>query len=142
MKVLSENKGFTNFIIELNTRKQLFDKGIDSRGRKLSDIGGNYSGYTLQISEEKGRPKRGSDLIDLHDTGDFYNSFRVFLDGQSDFIITADTIKDTTDLLAEWGKDILGLTEESLELLVLRAKLILIPYVKSVILGTWYFTIQ
>jgi len=130
MRVLSEDKTFTDYIIELNTKRQLFDKGIDSTGRKLSDIGGEYAPFTLQL-----HPEKIKDRITLFDTGDFYNSFRVYLDSQSDLKITADTIKDTSDLIADWGKDILGLTEDSLEKLRLKAKFILIPYIKNKILS-------
>lgn len=136
MLVLSQDRSFTDFIIELNTQNQLFDKGIDSTGKLLSDIGGEYSIVTMQIAAKKGKPKKSRTHVNLNDTNEFYNSFKVFLDGQGDFQISADVIKDTTNLLTEWGSNILGLTEESLELLRLRAKLILIPYVKSVLLGT------
>lgn len=131
MRVLSQDRSFTDYIIELNTQSQLFDKGIDSTGRSLEDVGGGYSPYTIEIKKSKGQP---TDRVTLKDTGDFYQSFRVYLDSRSDLVITADTIKDTTDLLREWGKDIIGLTQDSLELLVLRAKLILIPYVKNKLL--------
>lgn len=132
LKVLSEDKSFTDFIIELNTEKQLFEKGIDSTGRRLDDIGGGYSPYTIDIKNQKGQPV---DRVTLKDTGDFYRSFRVHLDNSSDLVITADTVKDTSDLIVDWGANILGLTEDSLILLRLRAKLILIPYVKNVLLG-------
>lgn len=131
MRALSQDRSFTDYIIELNTQSQLFDKGIDSTGRSLEDIGDGYSPYTIEIKKSKGQP---TDRVTLKDTGDFYQSFRVYLDSRSDLVITADTIKDTTDLLREWGKDIIGLTQDSLELLVLRAKLILIPYVKNKLL--------
>lgn len=135
MLILSQDRSFTDFIIELNTKNQLFDKGIDSTGRQLSDIGGEYSLVTMQLAAKKGKPKKSRTHINLNDTNEFYQSFKVYLDSQSDFKITADTIKDTTDLLSDWGKDILGLTEDSLTMLRLKAKLILIPYVKRVILG-------
>lgn len=128
LKHLSENKQFTDLIIELNTRKQLFDKGIDSTGRQLSDVGGNYSPYTLQL-----HPEKIEDKITLFDTGDFYESFRVFY-SNGDFIISADTIKDTSNLIEDWGANILGLTDESLSLLREKAKEIIIPYVRKKIL--------
>jgi len=128
LKHLSENKEFTDLIIELNTRKQLFDRGIDSTGRQLSDVGGNYSPYTLQL-----HPEKIEDKITLFDTGDFYESFRVFY-SNGDFIISADTIKDTSNLIEDWGANILGLTDESLSLLREKAKEIIIPYVRKKIL--------
>lgn len=138
MRALSQDRSFTDYIIELNTQSQLFDKGIDSTGRRLSDIGGEYSQVTMDLSRQNGRPKKGKGDINLHDEGDFYKSWRVFLDNNSDLKIEADSLKTswdgTIDLLDRWGANVLGLTEDSLELLILRAKLILIPYVKNKLL--------
>lgn len=99
------------FILDLNREDQLFDRGIDAKGTRLSSIGGKYSPVTLRLS--KTRKKSLSD-INLKDTGDFYASFKIKLNPKS-FDIDADTIKESTDLMDRWGKDILGLTEDSLE---------------------------
>ena len=123
---LSEHAEFTDYIIELNTKNQLYDKGIDAKGERI----GSYSPKTKAIKDANGEI---SDHVTLLDTGKFYESFRVFLQG-SDLIISADTIKDTDDLIFKYGQDILGLNEDSLEKLRLKAKLILIPYVKGIIL--------
>lgn len=123
---LSLNKSFTDYIIELNTKKQLYEKGVGSDGIRI----GSYSPKTKQIKDSKGQI---SDHVTLLDTGEFYKSFSVFLSG-SDFVISANTIKDTDDLIYKYGEEILGLNEESLILLREKAKDILIPYVKSVIL--------
>lgn len=130
LKHLSESKDFTDLIIELNTQKQLFNKGIDSTGKSLESIGGFYSFETVNIKNEKGQP---TDRVTLKDSGDFYNSFRVFLNNKG-FVITADTIKDTDNLIDRWGADILGLTDESLSTLRDKAKQIIIPYVRKKIL--------
>jgi len=122
---LSEHVEFTDYIIELNTKNQLYDKGIDAKGERI----GSYSPKTKAIKNANGEI---SDHVTLLDTGKFYESFRVFLQG-SDLIISAETIKDTDDLIFKYGQDILGLNEDSLEKLRLKAKLILIPYVKSII---------
>ncbi len=130
IKVLSEDKSFIDLIIGLNTQKQLFDKGIDSTGRSLESIGGLYSFETVKIKNELGQP---TDRVTLKDTGDFYESFRVFFrDGN--LVITADTIKDTDNLIDRWGADILGLTGESLSVLREKAKSIIIPYVRKKLL--------
>lgn len=123
---LSEHVEFTDYIIELNTKNQLYDKGIDAKGERI----GSYSAKTKAIKDANGEI---SGHVTLLDTGKFYESFRVFLQG-SDLIISADTIKDTDDLIFKYGQDILGLNEDSLEKLRLKAKLILIPYVKGIIL--------
>ena len=134
--LLSQNKEFTDLIIELNTRKQLFDKGIDSTGRTLESIGGGYSANTIEgTSKYLGKKDKGLpyDRITLYDSGEFYESFRVFYQS-GNFVISADTIKDSTDLIREWGANILGLTDESLSLIRDKAKEIIIPYVRKKIL--------
>lgn len=123
---LSETPVFTDYIIELNTKNQLYDKGVNAKGESL----GEYSLYTRALKQERGQI---NDHVTLNDTGDFYNSFSVYLNG-SNFIITANTIKDTSDLIADWGRDILGLNEESLKLLREKALQILIPYAKKLLL--------
>jgi hypothetical protein len=124
---LSEYPDFTDLIIELNTKNQLYDKGVNSKNELL----GEYSPFTKQLKQEKGQI---TDHVTLNDTGAFYNSFSVFLRGR-DLIISADVVKDTSDLITDWGKEILGLSEESLVLLREKAKQILIPYVKQILLN-------
>ena len=124
---LSEHTEFTDLIIELNTRKQLYEKGVNSLGESI----GEYSRYTKAIKQQQGAI---SDHVTLNDTGDFYNSFRVYLDSSFNFVITANVIKDTSDLITDWGREILGLSEESLIVLREKAKDILIIYIKSVLL--------
>lgn len=117
LNMILSNSSLQHDIIELNTRGQLFDKGINSKGQKLSSIGGEYSPVTIQISEDKGRPKKGRSHIDLHDTGEFYASFFITL-GEREFYIEADPIKSGgVNLLEDWGEDVLGLTDESKEIL-------------------------
>ncbi len=104
---------FTDYIIELNTQYQLYTLGINAKGERLDDIAGGYSPYTIEQKEKKGQP---TDRVTLKDTGEFYASFRVkwLAAGDGAMQITANTIKDQTDLIKEWGKDILGLDDESL----------------------------
>lgn len=133
---LSEHKEFTDLIIELNTQKQLFDKGEDALGRKLSDIGGEYSPATIYGTVNfEGKIQKGLpyDRVTLFDTGQFYESFFVYFSGK-DLVIGANTIKDSTDLLTEWGENILGLSEESLSKLREAAIPILKKYIKSILL--------
>ena len=120
-------------IIELNTEKQLYEKGINALGQKLSSIGGNYSPKTMQESQLKGRPKKSADHIDLKDTGEFYESHRVIVRNmQSDeFEIIANPLKDDTNLYAEWGEDITGLTLESKEILANELKEVLPNILRS-----------
>jgi len=123
---LSENTEFMDYIIELNTKNQLYDKGVNSLNVSIGD----YSPKTKSIKQEQGQP---FDRVTLNDTGAFYESFITYFNGK-DIVISANVIKDTSDLISDWGKEILGLNEDSLTLLRLKAKLILIPYIKKILL--------
>jgi len=101
-------------IIQLNTEGQLFLKGIDSEGRNLEDIGGGYADFTIQQKRFDSLP---FDRVTLFDTGDFYNSFDVDVMKDS-LTIEANTVKGVDDLRDRWGTDILGLTDESLTILI------------------------
>lgn len=115
---LIEKPEFKELIIELNTIEQLYEKGVDSLGVKL----GEYSPTTIEgTASFAGRAERGLrfDHITLFDTGDFYKSWKVIIRNDNDafFFIDADPIKEDTNLFIEWGVDVLGLTEESMNIL-------------------------
>lgn len=107
-----------DLVLDLNRIEQLFKKGIDSTG----DIIGQYSATTEQLSRGQSysfgggsgtKRKVSGEPIFLLDEGDFYRSFKVkvLADG---FVIQADALKDDgTDLTESFGKDILGITNES-----------------------------
>ena len=99
-------------IIFYNTEAQLFQKGEDSKGVKLSDIGGNYSPLTVKIKKVKGQP---TNRVTLLDTGAFYGTFKVKALPSGDFEITANPRKDNDNLFDDWGEDIVGLQEENLK---------------------------
>lgn len=116
-KQLFQDKEFTNYIIELNTQYQLFQLGVNSEGEKLGD----YSSYTKILKERKGQP---TDRVTLKDTGEFYKSFKCkyLSNGNGEIQIVANTKKtdengNVTDLLIDWGKEIIGLDETSLQAL-------------------------
>lgn len=117
-----KNKKLQSEIIRLNTQEQLFKKGIDSEGRRLDEIGGGYSDLTIEIKKSKGQP---TDRVTLKDTGAFYDSWNIVVK-MGEVVIDADPIKDDTNLFDEWGEDIVGLTENSLQVLtdLIRPKLI------------------
>jgi hypothetical protein len=127
-EVLS-NREFQKFIIDLNTEGQLRE-GVNSLGVSLSSGGREYSELTMKISARKGRPKRSISLVDLHDTGDFYKSFRIVIKPKS-FAIEAETDKGDTDLLQRYGKDVLGLTDEHLQLVIDALRKKIIPIIKN-----------
>ena len=111
------------FAIRLNTGSrtdteygQLFLHGIDSTGKELSAIGGGYSDFTVEVKKETGLP---FDRITLYQTGDFYKSWD-FVQKKDGFVLSANTIKDGQDLLDDWGKNIIGLTDESIKKLGIK----------------------
>ena len=116
---------FQRFIIDLNTEEQLFEKGIDSLGASLGD----YSDFTKVVKGIKGQR---IDHITLEDTGDFYKSFAIKVQNGG-FLIVADGQKEDTNLLEEYGKEVLGLTDENLQIVIDAIKEKLIP----IILAAW-----
>lgn len=102
-------------VAELN-RDQL-RKGINSKGQNLSDIGGEYSDFTLDLHPEKSRY-----VITLYDTGQYYDSITVTTDSNGNWDIQSDPMKEdlvrVTNLFERWGRDIEGLTDESIEKIV------------------------
>jgi hypothetical protein len=122
-QILSD-RAILNWIEQAN-RRQLF-AGKNSLDVKLSDIGGGYSDFTLELHPEKQR-----DVVNLYDTGEFHKSITVTVDTNL-LQLDADPIKtddngNETDLFEEWGEDIIGLNEENLQQLieVIKTKLII-----------------
>ena len=112
------DKGFQKFIISLNQNDQLFEEGIDSKGKTL----GKYSDFTIEIKKEEGQR---FDHITLLDTGDFYKSFKVTV-SKGGFTITANPVKDDSNLFDDFGEDVVGLTKENLQFVIdaIREKLL------------------
>ena len=117
------------FILELNRRRQLFFSGINAEGKLLSRIGGNYTLFTLR-EKEGTRPVNDPSLINLFDTGAFYETFSMKLE-KDGFLIIADTIKDGEDLQDRWGDELLGLTDESKELAGQQIQPEVVEYVRE-----------
>ena len=122
-------KEFKELIISLNTEGQLFEKGVDSLNVSL----GNYALTTIEgTASFLGKKDKGQrfDHITLKDTGEFYESWTVRAEGNS-IIIDANPNKDGDNLFTEYGEDILGLTEDSLQ--ILREKLLeeLVPLLRE-----------
>lgn len=107
-EVLSQ-KETHEFILNLNLQEQLFKKGIDSTGKVL----GQYSPTTQTLS--KGKKKAGANYT-LKDTGDFYKS--VFINNYPSYF-EIDENYTTFDIIYKYGANILGLTPENLDKLIL-----------------------
>jgi hypothetical protein len=123
--VFSQNEIQTR-VIELNTDGQLFDRGIDAEGVALADIGGEYAERTVQIKREDSLP---FDRVTLFQEGEFYDSFSVKPE-KDGILIEADTLKEgDEDLRDRWGDKILGLTDDSIEILNEEIVEIIVRYI-------------
>lgn len=105
------NPRIENFIIRKNLEK-MFVRGEDALGESL----GEYSLFTIRKKIENGQI---TTHITLKDTGEFYESFKLIV-GRDFFEVSAETIKeDGTDLVREFGEDIIGLQAEDFETLII-----------------------
>jgi len=127
MEWLFEDKRVHDFIISANTNDQLFDGGIDANGNSL----GVYAASTIKRKRKLGLP---TDHVTLFETGQFHKSWKLFLDENHDFIISADTESAPYGyLLDKYGEDILGLTEENIGRLRELAKIVVQERVQQLI---------
>lgn len=115
IKALDEGVEFARFMqndqakiyaINLNKWEQLYGRGVDANGVPL----GYYREKTKSLKND---PELSH--ITLRETGDFYNTFKIFV-GHNFIEISADTRKGKDDLEDIHG-DILGLDEDSKEAL-------------------------
>lgn len=123
------NQQTQEYIVKLNV-DQMRLYYMNSDGVQLSDVGGEYSPVTVQLGN-----KKNAQSVDLHDTGEFHESFEIIDVNADGFTITSNPLKeDGTNLLDEWGEEIEGLTTENME--VLRGYLLplFIQYIKDSIL--------
>lgn len=100
------------YIVDLNAEEQLYEQGINRLGVEIADYA-PYSPVTIAIKEAKGQP---TNRVTLRDEGDFESSF--FLEvGDKQFEIKASDFK-TEDLIMKYGRQILGLTDENIAILI------------------------
>lgn len=121
MQVIVEKNGLGGAIIHLNTEDQLYYKGINSKGVKLEDIGGGYASSTINGIEGKfkGKLELGLpiDRVTLYHSGEFYKSFTVKTEPNGDIIVNADPNKPNQNLFDRYGKDVVGLTKNNLDII-------------------------
>ena len=106
----------------------MYKDGIRSDGSKI----GTYSNLTIEFKKIKGQKY---DHITLKDTGDFYDSFKPFVDSNGDIEINTDPIKidvfgDKTNLIEKYGSNIVGLTSENID----KLNKVLIPKIRKYVL--------
>lgn len=108
-KIIWDNEAY---IIDMNAEEQLFEQGVNRLGVSIMDYA-PYSPVTIAIKEAKGQP---TNRVTLRDEGDFESSF--FLEvGDKQFEIKASDFK-TEDLIKKYGRQILGLTDENIAILI------------------------
>lgn len=108
-KIIWDNEAY---IIDMNAEEQLFEQGINRLGVEISDYA-PYSLVTIAIKEAKGQP---TNRVTLRDEGDFESSFYLEV-GDKQFEIKAADFK-TEDLIKKYGRQILGLTDENISILI------------------------
>lgn len=124
-KLALDNKTIKDLIIFLNTDDQMGEDSVDSLGNALFNVFTNRGYYSA--NDPKGR---AGDSYTLNDTGSFWDSFTVAV--QSGMItIDANPIKGSDNLLETYGVDIIGLTDENLQVLINAALEHFIRWYKS-----------
>jgi len=122
-KRVLDNRFIKDLITHLNTIEQLQKDRIDSLGAHL----GVYSAVTEVIT--KGRKKAG-EFINLDDTGAFYDSWKVQVK-EDRIIIDANPFKEDTNLFDEYGLDVLGLTDDNLQIFINEAQKLYIQFIRK-----------
>lgn len=111
-RIVFDREQIKEEIIYLNTKKQLYEKGVNSNGEDIAQVRGRGYAFSTVVSKRaKGQP---TDRVTLKDAGEFYRSWKVFVKRGS-ITIVADPFKEDTNLFEEWGIEILGLTDMSIE---------------------------
>lgn len=108
-RIILDNEAY---IIDMNAQEQLYERGINRLGVKISDYA-PYAPLTIEIKKAKGQP---TNRVTLRDEGDFESSFHLEV-GDTQFEIRASDPK-TEELIKKYGRQILGLTDENLEELI------------------------
>lgn len=103
-----------DLIVALNTQGQLFDLGVNAEGIPLKTIGGDYS---ESYKKTKARLLLPTDRVTLRLTGDYYDTFHVEV-GKDFILILSNPLKNGVDLFERWGRDVEGLTDDSIETLI------------------------
>jgi len=132
LKAYVSNKKIQKFILNLNRVDQLFVDGIQSDGNPLTSgsiTNQNTPGVYSKVTEELNRGKSFSfggqskskiagERYFLYNEGEFFSTF-VVIPLDDGFEIDANPIKQTDDgplpMFEEYGKNILGLTDENLQ---------------------------
>lgn len=110
-----DNKTIRDLIVFLNTQDQLGQDHVDSKGTEL--FNSIYNRTVYSANDPKGR---AGQRYKLNDTGQFWDSFKAKI-GEGFIVIESDPFKGDDNLLEIYGKDVEGLTEENLQVLITEA---------------------
>ena len=103
-------------IIELNTRKQIYDKGIRSDGAKIKLFGKNYEIYSRGYTRHKRSKGLYRGKVDLNYSGDYLASYEIQYFLNKIEIEPSAAQADLGAILRDmYGEEIEGLTPENLE---------------------------
>jgi hypothetical protein len=119
------DREFKRFLIELNTLRQLYRRGID--------VHGNIIGYYAESTARRKPQKKQGTPYTLEDTGAFYDSFDILSDDDSLQIVADDEIHGFS-MFGKFG-DVVGFTDESIKDIGREYKTKLIEYVKKILQG-------
>ena len=101
-----------DIIIQMIVEEQLYEQGIEGRGKKKSGYA-PYSPRTIKKKIRKGQPY---DRVTLRDTGEFHASLHIEFDDDGFYITSTDD--KAPYLLKKYGKTIFRLTNENLKTLL------------------------
>jgi hypothetical protein len=112
-KVLADKK-LKEFVIFLNTEKQMRRQHIDSKGREITD---QFTGATTyaELTAKLNPRKVAGTKYTLNDDGIFFNSFEVTQLPEGGYLIKANPNRGDSNLFEKYGENIVGLTDESKE---------------------------
>lgn len=127
-KIVLDTKFIKDLIIFLNTDTQMGKEHVDSLGQELFNSLVDRTTYSL--FDKKGR---GGKQYKLFDTGQFWESFKVQVN-ESEIVINSNPIKGSDNLFDIYGKDIVGLTEDSLNILINESLKQFIQYYEKTLL--------
>ena len=111
-------------IIELNTEIQLGQLNEDSTGKKLYQIGGEYSSYTQKKKGLSGKS------VNLNDTDAYWDSYRVVPLGSGNYAIDSNPTIHGDNLEDRYGDKLEGLNKENE---IIAKKLIEKTYIKDLL---------
>jgi hypothetical protein len=111
-KLVFSDPEIKDLVVELNTFGQL-GIGLFPDGTELQD----YSDVSLDLFDKPTIGSQSNHSIRLYDTGDFYRTFEVSEVSENFIIINADSDIHGNDLIEKYG-DVLGLSVESIEIIV------------------------